>query len=199
MLSHAWKAGKQLAIKLKELPRRAAVALGSEGLGQPARPGRLWKACAIVIPSGLFACWAMNQVTWVMSPSIDAWAVRAAPGPIEKGDFVLFMLSHPLAGPEPVKVTKRALCMPGERISLIEKPSTMEPHAMDGWYYCDGVLLGVTKPYGRNGQRLDYWRPDHGLIPPGLIYVGSLHPSGFDSRYYGPVPIARLTRMEKLL
>src|SRR3546814_18179291 len=80
--------------------------------------------------------------------------------------------------------------MPGERISLIEKPSSMEPDAMDGWYYCDGVLLGVTKPYGRGGQRLDYWRPDHGLIPPGLLYVGSLHPSGFDSRYYGPVPIA---------
>src|SRR3546814_9841466 len=89
----------------------------------------------------------MQQAILVMSPSIDAWAVRAAPGPIEKGDFVLFMLSHPLAGPEPVKVTKRALCMPGERISLIVKPSTMEPHAMDGWYYCDGVLLGVTKPY----------------------------------------------------
>src|SRR3546814_1528943 len=89
--------------------------------------------------------------------------------------------------------------MPGERISLIEKPSSMEPDAMDGWYYCDGVLLGVTKPYGRGGQRLDYWRPDHGLIPPGLIYVGSLHPSGFDSRYYGPVPIARLTRLETLL
>src|SRR3546814_13482178 len=76
------------------------------------------------------------------------------------------MLSHPLAGSEPVKVTKRALCMPGERISLIEKPSSMEPDAMDGWYYCDGVLLGVTKPYGRGGQRLDYWRPDHGLIQP---------------------------------
>ena len=199
MLSLAWKAGKHLAIGLKGLPRRAAVALGSPGLGEPARPDRLWKATAIVVPLGLLTCWAMQQAILVMSPSIDAWAVRAAPGPIQKGDFVLFMLSHPLAGPEPVKVTKRALCMPGERISLIEKPSTMEPHAMDGWYYCDGVLLGVTKPYGRNGQRLDYWRPDHGLIPPGLIYVGSLHPSGFDSRYYGPVPIARLTRMEKLL
>src|SRR3546814_15450013 len=80
---------------------------------------------------------------------------------------------------------------------LIEKPSSMEPDAMDGWYYCDGVLLGVTKPYGRGGQRLDYWRPDHGLIPPGLIYVGSLHPSGFDSRYYGPVPTARLTHTER--
>ena len=199
MLSLAWKAGKHLAIGLKELPRRASVALGSPGLGEPARPDRLWKATAIVVPLALLPWWAIPQATLVMSPSIDAWAVHEAPGPIAKGDLIMFMLSHPFAGPEPVKVTKRALCMPGERISLIEKPSTMEPHAMDGWYYCDGVLLGVTKPYGRNGQRLDYWRPDHGLIPPGLIYVGSLHPSGFDSRYYGPVPIARLTRMEKLL
>lgn len=199
MLSHAWKAGKQLAIKLKELPRRAAVALGSEGLGQPARPGRLWKACAIVIPSGLFACWAMNQVTWVMSPSIDAWAVRAAPGPIAKGDLVMFTLSHPLAGPKPVEVTKFALCFPGERISLIEKPSTFEPNALDGWYFCEGRLLGISKPFGRHGQRLDHWRPDNGQILPGTIYVGSHHPSGFDSRYYGPVPIGELKRMEKLL
>jgi type IV secretory pathway protease TraF len=199
MLSLAWKAGKHLAIGLKNLPRRAAVALGAEGLGEPARPHRLWKACAIVVPVGFLACWAVPQVTLVMSPSVDAWAVRPSPGPIAKGDLVIFTLSHPLAGPEPISVTKRALCMPGERISLIEKPSTMAPDAMDGWYYCDGKLLGVTKPYGRNGQKLDYWRPDHGLIEPGTIYVGSSHPSGFDSRYYGPVPIARLTRMEKLL
>lgn len=199
MLSLAWKAAKRLAIALKGLPRRAAVALGAPGLGLPARPGRLWKACAIVVPAGLFACWAMSQVTWVMSRSIEAWAVRAAPGPIVKGDLVMFTLSHPLAGPEPVKVTKRALCMPGERISLILKPSTAAPHEWDGWYFCDSVLLGITKPYGRNGQKLDHWEPDYGVIPPGMIYVGSSHPSGFDSRYYGPIPIDQLTRMEKLL
>src|SRR3546814_15031167 len=112
-----------------------------------------------------------------MSPSIDAWAGRAAPGPIAKGDLVLFMLSHPLAGSEPVKVTKRALCMPGERISLIEKPSSMAPAAMDVWYSCDGVLLAVTTPSGRGGQRLDYCRPEPGPIPPGLISVCSLPPT----------------------
>jgi type IV secretory pathway protease TraF len=37
------------------------------------------------------------------------------------------------------------------------------------------------------------------VIPRGMVYVGSHHPSGFDSRYYGPVPISRLRRMEKLL
>ncbi len=60
-------------------------------------------------------------------------------------------------------------------------------------------LLGISKPFGRNGQRLEHWRPDNGLILPGTIYVGSHHPSGFDSRYYGPVPIGELKRMEKLL
>ncbi len=50
-----------------------------------------------------------------------------------------------------------------------------------------------------NGQRLDHWRPDNGLILPGTIYVGSTHASGFDSRYYGPMEIERLRRMEKLL
>lgn len=199
MLSLAWKAGKHLAISLKRLPRLAAVALGAEGLGEPAQPDRLWKACVLVIPLALLGWWAVSQITLVMSPSIDAWAVRPSRGPIAKDDLVMFKLSHPLAGPVPVDVTKRALCMPGERISLIEKPSLMAPDAMDGWYYCDDKLLGVTKPYVRNGQKLDYWRPDHGLIEPGTIYVGSSHPSGFDSRYYGPVPIARLTRMEKLL
>jgi len=32
-----------------------------------------------------------------------------------------------------------------------------------------------------------------------MIFVGSSHPDGYDSRYYGPVAIDRLTRMEKLL
>src|SRR3546814_12880353 len=53
MLSLAWKAGKHLAIGLKGLPRRAAVALGSPGLGEPARPDRLWKATALPVPLAL--------------------------------------------------------------------------------------------------------------------------------------------------
>ena len=135
----------------------------------------------------------------IAAPATAQTPSRAAPGPIAKGDLVMFTLSHPLAGPKPVEVTKFALCFPGERISLIEKPSTFEPNALDGWYFCEGRLLGISKPFGRHGQRLEHWRPDNGQILPGTIYVGSHHPSGFDSRYYGPVPIGELKRMEKLL
>lgn len=202
MLRLAWKSARAAWPEIKLLPLRAAVALGSSGLGQPVRPAQLWKAYAIVLPIGIAACWAIPQVTWVMSPSIDAIAVRAEPGPIRKGDYVMFMLSHPLAGPRPVNVTKQALCMPGERIAMIEKPSMMpgSPSGQfDGYYYCNERLLNISKPFGRGGQKLEHWRPQVGTIPKGFVFVGSSHPSGFDSRYYGPVAINRLARMEKVL
>lgn len=152
----------------------------------------------MVLPIGLAACWAIPQLTWVMSPSIDAIAVRVSPGPIHKGDFVMFLLSHPLAGPKPVNVTKRALCLPGEQIDMIEKPSTISG-AWDGYYYCNEQLMNVSKPVGRGGQKLEHWQPHERTIPQGFVFVGSNHPSGFDSRYYGPVAIDQLKRMDKVL
>lgn len=198
MLRLAWNLGKRAWPEIKLLPLRAAVALGASGLGQPLRPEQLFKVYCIVLPIGLFTWWAIPQLTWVMSPSIDAWAVRADPGPIHRGDLVSFILVHPLAGPKPVPVTKYALCLPGDRLDMIEKPS-MVLGQRDGWYYCNGKLLGISKPIGRDGRRLEHYQPKQVLIPAGYIFVGSHHPSGFDSRYYGPVAIARLTRMERVL
>ncbi|HEX7856801.1 MAG TPA: peptidase [Sphingobium sp.] len=198
MLRLAWTAAKALWPEVKLLPLRAAVALGASGLGQPRRPGQLLHSYAIILPIGLFVWWLLGQGVIVMSPSVDAWIVRKAPGPIEHGDLVSFTLSHPLAGPKPVNVTKYALCFPGHRISMVEKPSLFAG-TYDGWYYCDGRFLGVSKPKGRKGQGLAHWAPPYAIIPAGFIYVGSRDPSGFDSRYYGPVAIGRLQRMEKLL
>lgn len=185
--------------EIRLLPLRAAVALGSAGLSEPPRPARLWQSFAIILPIALATWWAMPQVTWVVSPSIHAWAVRPAPVPIAKGDFVMFLLSHPLAGPRPVSVTKQALCLPGEILTEVEKPSSRAVGRFDGYYYCDAVLLGTSKPFGRDGKRLDHLHWGSRPIPPGFAYVGSHHPDGFDSRYYGPVAIGRLTRMERVL
>ncbi|MDF0491108.1 S26 family signal peptidase [Sphingobium sp. H39-3-25] len=184
--------------RLCRLPGKAAVALGAAGMGEPARPERLWRAFAIVLPVALFAALVLPKITLVMSPSIDAWAVREAPGPIVRGDYVKFTLRHPIAGPNPVSVTKHALCMPGDHLDHIETPSVSAPHAWDGRYFCNGELLGVSLPYGLHGLRLQHLQWS-GMIPPGMVYVGSHHPRGFDSRYFGLVPISRLTRMEKLL
>lgn len=199
MLSLAWKAAKRSWRPLRELPMRAAVALGSAGFGEPARPARFPQALAIVVPAAFLAWWLVPQMTIVMSPSIEAWAVRAAPGPIHRGDYVMFLLSHPLAGPKPVNVTKHALCLPGDHLTMVEKPSPMTVGARDGWYYCNGALLGVSKTFGHNGQRLEHFLWSGGPVPAGHAYVGSGNPNSFDSRYFGLVPLDRLTRMERVL
>ncbi|WP_454884371.1 S26 family signal peptidase [Sphingomonas oryzagri] len=199
MLKLAWALARSGWAEGKLLPLRAAVALGASGLGHPPRPDQLWKAYGIVLPIGLVTAFAIPHFTLVMSPSIDAWIVRASPGPIHRGDLVSFRLTDPIAGPKPVSVTKYALCLPGQMLSEVERPSRMAPGKSDGWYYCDGRLLGVSKVFGRKGQALTHLHWGRSPIPAGFVYVGSAHPDGYDSRYYGPVAIDRLTRMERVL
>lgn len=193
-----WRLAKALFDRLCRLPAEAAVALGAQDRSQPARPARLLQAMLVVPPLALAGWWAMTQVTFVMSPSIEAWVVRPDTGPIGKGDYVMFRLSHALAGPNPVSVTKLALCMPGERLDMIEKPSRFDPREWDGFYFCNDRLLNVSKPFARGGAHLPHlvWG---GPIPAGLVFVGSSAPNGFDSRYFGPVPISALTRMKRVL
>ncbi|EQB16772.1 MULTISPECIES: S26 family signal peptidase [Sphingobium] len=191
-----WIAG--LWPRLRRLPRDAAVALGAPGPDQPARPERLWRAMLVVLPLALFAALVMPQVPLVMTPSIEAFAVRKSPGPIVRGDYVMFTLHHPIAGPKPVSVTKHALCLPGDRLSMFETPSPLVPGSRDGHYFCNGQLLGVSLPQAHNGLQLDHLKWS-GVIPAGMAYVGSTHAHGFDSRYFGLLPIASLVRMERIL
>jgi conjugal transfer pilin signal peptidase TrbI len=182
---------------LAGLPRQAAAALGAPSDGRTAHPRRLPIALAAILPLCLAASLVLPKVTLVMSPSIDAWVVRAAPGPVRKGDLVEFMLAHPAVGPKPVSATKYALCMPGERLEVIERPSRL-PGSSDGHFYCNGVRIGVSLPRGPKGMALQHLTSS-GVVPPGYAYVGSSHARGFDSRYIGLVPMSRLRRMEKLL
>ncbi|PZU64043.1 S26 family signal peptidase [Sphingobium sp.] len=184
--------------RLRRLPRKAAMALGAPGPDQPARPERLLRTMLVVLPAALFAALVVPQVTLVMSPSIEAFAVRKSPGPIARGNYVMFTLHHPIAGPDPVSVTKHALCMAGDRLTMFETPSPLLPNSRDGHYFCNGKFLGVSLPQAHNGMKLDHMRWS-GIIPAGMIYVGSTHPRGFDSRYFGLLPISALTRMERLL
>lgn len=184
--------------RLRRLPRKAAVALGAAGSAEPARPERLWRAQGVVLPVALLGALLLPHISLVMSPSIDAWAVRKAPGPIARGDLVMLTLQHPIAGPKPVNVTKYALCMPGDRLTRIEIISPTVRNTFDGHYYCNGELLGVSLPRDMHGRKLEHMRWA-GIVPEGMIYVGSRHPRGFDSRYLGLIPIVKLTRMERLL
>lgn len=191
MLKLALMGGRIAASRFARCTLKAAAVLQE-------RPGRLLLAQTLVLPTALATWWAIPQLTWVTSPSIDAWAVRARPGVIRRGDLVSFMLSHPLAGPIAVSVTKYALCMPGDRLVMIEGPP-VQTGVRFGRFYCNGHLIAVSKPHGQAGQRLTPFRPAGAVVPKGMIFVGSSHADGFDSRYYGPVAIDRLTRMERVL
>lgn len=199
MLRLVFLGAKGLWPRLKALPREAAAALGGRTGDQPANPRRFIASLAIVAPITCLTWTAIPAVTIVMSPSIDAWAVRKAPGPIRKGDLVMFDLSHPIAGPHAVSVTKRALCLPGERLREVERRSIHDGAVTGSLYYCGAHYLGASRPFGRKGQRLEHLRWGDHPLPPGYIYAGSDHPDGFDSRYFGPVRIERLTRMERVL
>ena len=200
MLRLCWALARLLrlvASGLLRLPAQAAIELGAPGAGIPARPRRLLVTALLVLPISLVAVWLLPLLTLVMSPSIYAWAVRAAPGPIRKGDLVQFTLQHPVAGPRPASVTKYVMCVAGERLRLVERSSDSLPGQKDGWFFCNHVFLGRTRGRGANGALLAHatWQ---GIIPEGLAYVGSHHPRGFDSRYFGLVPVSHLHRMEKL-
>jgi len=192
------RALKALWAASRRLPREASMALGAPGPDTPARPRRFWIVLGIAIPAALLAARFVPQVTLVMSPSIEAWAVAKAPGPIVRGDYVMYELRHPIAGPKPVNVTKHALCMPGDRLTWEEGPSRAGPGARDTRFYCNGMLLGIALPLTRDGRKLSHasWS---GVIPTGQIYIGSHHPQGFDSRYFGLVPLKKLSRMRRIL
>lgn len=201
MLRLACRLARRGLLGLMGLPRAAATALGAPAPGSaaPTDNRRLVRGLLLTIPSALLGNWAVGQLVWVRSPSIDAWAVRPAPGPPGRGDYVMFMLSHPLAGPVPVSVTKKILCLPGEMLIEMKRPALLQGVRGDSAYYCGDHLLGVSKAFSATGRRLDHLEWGVRPIPPGYVYVGSDHPSGFDSRYYGPVAITRLTRMARIL
>ncbi|MBT0667379.1 S26 family signal peptidase [Novosphingobium profundi] len=201
MLRLFWLIARVLAslcAQLRRLPLEASMALGARGPAHRARPERLWQAMLVILPLAFFAARLLPHVTLVMSPSIEAYALRKSPGPIARGDYVMFTLRHPIAGPKPISVTKHALCLPGDRLTMFETPSLLMPGSRDGHYYCNGHFLGASVPEAYNGMRLAHltWS---GVIPVGKIYVGSTHPRGFDSRYFGLVPVTSLARMERIL
>lgn len=199
MLRLAWNAGKFVWPKVRDLSRHAAAALQSTNPGQPFFQSRLARAILIVSAIALFVWWALPQFIWVRSPSIDAWAVRKTGGEVERHDLVMFELRHPLAGPLPVNVTKYALCLPGDTLASYTMHSDRYPKRLEAAFFCNGSLIGVSKPYGHAGQRLDYFRWKNGPVPKGQAYIGSSYKDGFDSRYFGLVPISALTRMERVL
>ena len=54
-------------------------------------------------------------------------------------------------------------------------------------------------PVDSRGRPIDTWPVGHHVLPIGQLWLYTTHPSSWDSRYYGPVPMsAVLTTVEPL-
>lgn len=121
-----------------------------------------------------------------VSESLDHrvfWLTDATP---KRGDYASFMLSHPLAGTQPVLLSKQMRCWSGDIL-------TQE----DRRFFCNGEFLGEAKMESLAGKPLPLFEFS-GPIPDGKAFAFGAHKNSFDSRYWGFVEIAATRRLEAI-
>lgn len=105
-----------------------------------------------------------------------------------KGEYVTFLMAHPIINEsgEPAWLTKKVGCMEGE---------TIEHNGVD--FFCGADKLGEALTETWDGRRL-VAAELHGVIPAGRFFAVGEHPRSFDSRYFGLVDKASVTRVVPL-
>ena len=85
-------------------------------------------------------------------------------------------------------MTKHVLCLPGDLLEVV---------GLD--FYCNGVLITRAKTHTRRGDPLPIFEWDGGPVPADVFFAGTDHPDGYDSRYFGFVPLDSATVLERKL
>ncbi len=132
---------------------------------------------------------ALSEVVINSTPSVKAHVLRKAPDrKIVKGDYVMVPISSAYLPRGYDTLTKHVLCAEGDVLSFKR-----------GAFYCNGKYLHRPKMQSISGAPLTRFAWEEGIIPKGLVYAGSSHPDGFDSRYLGLFRLEDLTRLEPIL
>lgn len=107
---------------------------------------------------------------------------------VERDTVVIFPRRDP-ALPDGVEhMTKHVLCLPGDLLEVI---------GLD--FYCNGVLITRAKTHTRRGDPLPLFEWEGGPVPADVFFAGTDHPDGYDSRYFGFVPLDSATVLERKL
>jgi len=149
---------------------------------------------AITVGTLLAARWLGVRVNLTGSLPVGLYVAR--PAEVARGALVLICLPPEIAAfasargyvarggacaGGTVPIGKRVLALPGDTVLV----------TADGIVF-RGKLLPATRAldYDRAGRSLKSVAPGAYVIPPGYLWVSSARsPYGFDSRYFGPLPL----------
>lgn len=138
------------------------------------------------------ACLLSSRLAWNLTDSLPRGLyLRLPQGSPNKGDIVAFQVPQKVRRmvfdrrylPPRAQLFKRVIAVTGDRVCTRE-----------GRYSVNDETIGKVLDVDTRGDPL----PVHrfcGVVPPGHYYVGSRSPRSFDSRYFGPVASASLTRL----
>lgn len=146
-----------------------------------------WRRFALLLGVALVVMFIESHLVVPATPSIRYHALWIAPGEIEKDDYANVVIrSEVIDKDDAVKLTKRVACVAGEYLKY-----------ENGQHYCNGKWLGRTLQRTRDGLPLTAFVYD-GPIPAGKVYLAGENVRSFDSRYFGLVDVASLTRVKPL-
>jgi len=106
---------------------------------------------------------------------------------LHEGSIVRFRLTNQAQFPfiKTNTLLKRVAALQGDSVDI-----------SDNGYYVNNVYLGNRLSTDSKGNALPQYTY-HGIVPAGMAFVHG-DANSFDSRYYGPLPIKRLTTYKKI-
>ena len=118
-----------------------------------------------------------SRIAVTITPSLSHtvfYLESVTQGRIQRGDYVLFPLAHPVTQDLGfTRTIKEVACVGGQSLVVSGKD-----------YYCDGMFLGTAKAYSLKGAKVKSFSFS-GVIPKGFLFVIGHHKDSFDSRYFG--------------
>lgn len=130
-----------------------------------------------------------SEYTFNMTESVDGKIFKLRPDlQVQKQTTVMFEWDDPILPAGVDFMTKHVLCFPGDILKR------------DGLtFYCNGEMISRAKLKTKTGDPLTVFDWTEGPVPQDVFFAGTDHPDGYDSRYYGFVPLDGAVVVEKTL
>jgi conjugative transfer signal peptidase TraF len=144
-------------------------------------------ACCAALTLPLFWCAGLRVN---LTPSLPQGIYVLCPGTPGKGDYAAFCLEGEFAELARERGYLQAGSCPSGLRPLLKKVAGLPGDPIPGDL--------AVRPVDSLGRALPSVLPE-GIVPPGMALLLAEHPGSFDSRYFGPVPVASLRKTEPVL